>query len=228
VAGRQVAYVWFVSNLYKYIPGQIWMPVGRTVIASRFGVPARATVVSTAVEQTYGLLAAGLLLAFALGSAPWALALAALSLIFVHPRGVNAAIRLFDRILHRPAVLTPLRTPQLLVLYVVSWATMLLSVVSLVGVLSALGSYQASHIRTYAVALTASFLSGYLFLGAPAGLGVREGVMLLILSRAGLTDAAGSAAVVLLRLLGIASELLCFAIAAAAARLAARRHGGPL
>jgi hypothetical protein len=41
VGRREALYAWFASNLYKYLPGQIWAPVGRAVIGSRFGIPAR-------------------------------------------------------------------------------------------------------------------------------------------------------------------------------------------
>lgn len=215
---RQALYTWLMSNLYKYIPGQIWMPVGRTVLGARFGVPAGATVVTTIAEQIFGVLASGLVLAVGLRKT-WAIViLCLLCLAALHPRLVNGALAVSDRASGRSVRLLRLRTPQLLVLWLVSWVNIALGLAALAGGLWAVGALDVSHARMYAVAMTASFLSGYFFFGAPAGLGVREGVMLVLLARSGVSHAESAAVPIMLRLISVIAEVLCFALVAASLR----------
>ena len=226
VTRREALYAWFSSNLYKYVPGQIWMPIGRTALAARFGVPARTAVVTTAVEQGFSLLAAALLMAGALGDLKWVLLAALVSLMFVRPRTVNRAVNLLDRLLRRPPATSPLTGPQLLVLYAASWANLCISLAGFCAVFWALGAFQPDHLRTYALALTGSFLGGYLAVGAPAGLGVREGLMLAILAHGGVAGSVASSVAVIALLAIILGDVLCFAIAAAAFRWRRRAPEG--
>jgi hypothetical protein len=214
-AQGHVLRAWFSGNLCKYVPGQIWMPVGRTVLAARAGVPVRAAVVTTAIEQIFSVLAAALLLTGGLRSVRLGGLVAAISLVLTHPRVTNAALRLLDQALHRPLALSPLRAWQLLTLYLVSWLSLGLGFLTLVSVMWSLGVFDASQTRLYLVAMTGSFLSGYFFVGAPAGLGVREGVLLLSLSRAGLTEGEGSAVAVLTRLVTAVADVASFALVSA-------------
>ncbi len=217
VGRRQALYAWFASNLYKYLPGQIWAPVGRIAIGSRFGIPARAALVTTAAEQMFSLLSAAVVCAAALGLITPVILLGLLSAACIHPYVANAALAAVSRILRRPMVLVPLRARHLLILYMVSYCSLCLSVVALGCVLGSVGSFRVSEVRTYVMALTASSMAGQLFFGAPAGLGIREAAMAVALTRAGLTRPEGSAVALLLRLLAVLAEASGFLIALAAA-----------
>lgn len=102
VSRLDAMHAWFTGNLHKYIPGQVWMAVGRTAKGAQVGVPARATLGTTAIEQGLSVLAAGLVLGVAQGwlalAVPSALATAGL----LNPRGANAVLAIAGRIGRRP------------------------------------------------------------------------------------------------------------------------------
>lgn len=218
-------HAWFTGNLHKYIPGQVWLAVGRTAKGAEVGVPARATLGTTAIEQGFSILAAGLVLGVAKGwpavAVPSALATAGL----LHPRVANAALALVGRIGRRPLPLVPLRGSHLAVLYLVSLTAIALGVLAMAGIMLGLGVFRLAELRAYVVAFTGSFLSGYLFFGAPAGLGVREGALLLLLGRAGISAGDASLVAVASRVVTVVAELTCFFAVSALVRTRARRPG---
>jgi uncharacterized membrane protein YbhN (UPF0104 family) len=218
VALEHTLYAWFTSNIYKYVPGQFWAPVGRAMIGAKLGIPARATALTFGIEQIFSILSSAVILFATLGQSVVAGALALLSLLLVHPRPAGSALAFMNRVLKRNVELVPLRTRQLAVLLTANCASLLLSILALCGVLHALGVFQLSNVRGYATALTASLLGGMLFLGAPAGLGVREGILLVGLTRSGVLRADASVAALLLRFAGIVVDALCFAAIAAVVR----------
>jgi len=226
VGRREALYAWFASNLYKYLPGQIWAPVGRIAIGSKFGIPARAALVTTGMEQLFSLLSAAVVCAAALGLITPVILLGLLSVACIHPYVAKAALAAVSRILRRPMVLVPLRARHLLILYMVSYCSLCLSVVALGCVLGSVGSFRVSEVRTYVMALTASSMAGQLFFGAPAGLGIREAAMAVALTRAGLTRPEGSAVALLLRLLAVVAEAAGFGITLVGVGRAQRRGDG--
>jgi len=219
-------YAWFTSNLYKYVPGQIWAPVGRVVIGAKLGVPARAAVLTVGLEHMFSLLSAAFVLLAGLGKTVPAALVALASLALAHPRAANFALTLMDRFLRRPVSLVPLRWPQLIFLLVVVYSSLGLSLLALAAVLLSLGLFEFAQVHVYAVALTGSLLAGMVFFGAPAGLGVREGVMLAVLTQAGMAKADGATATLLLRVISILAEAACFSVGAALLRLRAPHLGG--
>jgi len=224
VSRLDAMHAWFTGNLHKYIPGQVWMAVGRTARGAQVGVPARATLGTTAIEQGLSVLAAALVLGVARGwpalAVPSALATAGL----LHPRVANAALALVGRIGRRPLPLVSLRGSQLAFLYLVSLAAIALGVLAMAGIMLGLGIFRLPDLRAYVVAFTGSFLSGYLFFGAPAGLGVREGALLVLLGRAGVSAGDASLVAVATRVVTVVAELACFFAVSALARARARRR----
>jgi uncharacterized membrane protein YbhN (UPF0104 family) len=218
VSRLDAMHAWFTGNLHKYIPGQVWLAVGRTAKGAQVGVPARATLGTTAIEQGFSVLAAGLALGVAQGwpalAVPAALATAGL----LQPRVANAGLALVGRIGRRPLPLVPLRRSQLAVLYLVSLAALGLGLLAMAGIMLGLGIFRLPGLRAYVVALTGSFLSGYLFFGAPAGLGVREGALLVLLGRAGISAGDASMVAVATRIVTVVAELVCFLVVSALAR----------
>jgi uncharacterized membrane protein YbhN (UPF0104 family) len=130
----------------------------------------------------------------------------------------NAGLALVGRIGRRPLPLVPLRGSQLAVLYLVSLAALALGLLAMAGIMLGLGIFRLPGLRAYVVALTGSFLSGYLFFGAPAGLGVREGALLVLLGRAGISAGDASMVAVATRVVTIVAELGCFFVVSALTR----------
>lgn len=215
VSRLDALHAWFTGNLYKYIPGQIWMAVGRTVKGAQSGIPARATLGTTIIEQGFSLLAAGLFLGIASGWLGMIVICGILSGLLLYPRGVNRVIAATNRAFGRSLPLVPLNSSQLLILYGISLLNIALGILIMVGIMWGLGVFHVADIPAYVVAFTSSFLSGYLFFGAPAGLGVREGALVLLLqSEAGIGTGEAALVAVITRIVMIVVELGCYAVVA--------------
>ncbi|WP_159940554.1 MULTISPECIES: lysylphosphatidylglycerol synthase domain-containing protein [unclassified Nocardiopsis] len=192
---RAAARVMFVGQLGKYLPGSVWAFVAQVELARDWRVPrsrgAAATLLAVAVTVAVSLAVAGVALPLSSAEAArrwwWALALAPLLLAALHPRVVGWGIRLAARPFARfreVAEAGPLEVRGRAVAAsvgwtLVAWVPLGLHVWVLVcGVggdpLRSLGP----AVGAYALAWTL----GLLVVFAPAGLGVREAVLVVALA----------------------------------------------
>jgi uncharacterized membrane protein YbhN (UPF0104 family) len=224
------ARIWFLSNLARYVPGNVWSYVGAVELARREGVARRTTLAVMALTQVLSVgvaLLVGLpvLLAErarlgrpALLGAGVVVVVAALAAIFRRQLLGLARRRMpgFD-----PADLTPSAgTVALLTVgYAAYWAV---TGVAFAGLVASLYPLAATDIPVVVAAFAAAYAVGFLALLTPAGLGVREGVLVVALAP---VLPAGPALVVALisRLWMMLVELA----GAAVAHLVARRSAAP-
>lgn len=182
----------FVSNLSKYLPGGFWNFVDRGVLLIRHGASPETAGASMALELVCQLAAAALLGGLALAAVPtvpvgslWVAAWVAVIGFMLHPRLLNAGFALADR---RP---TARRWPRVTVgygrvlamvaFYAFTWAVLSLGFAALMrGLLGpALAPWTlVGGAGSFALAWVVGTLS---FL-TPAGLGVREGALVLLLT----------------------------------------------
>ena len=184
------ARIWFLSNLARYVPGNIWSYVGAVELARREGVARRVTLAVMALTQVLSVgvaVAAGLpvLLAErarlgrpALLGAVVVAALAGLAVLFRGKLLELARRRMpgFD-----PRELTPSAgtVAWLVAGYAVYWAVTGLAFAALVAALHPL---EAGDVPVVVAAYAAAYAAGFLALLTPAGLGVREGVLVVALA----------------------------------------------
>jgi glycosyltransferase 2 family protein len=192
-AGTRVvvgARIWFLSNLARYVPGNVWSYVGAVELARREGVARPTTLAVMALTQVLSVgvaLLVGLPVLVAerarlgrpalLGTVV-VLAAAGLAALFRRPLLALARRRLpgFD-----PAELTPSAgTVVLLVVgYAIYWVVTGLAFAALVA---SLASLAAADVPLVVAAYAAAYAAGFLALLTPAGLGVREGVLVVALA----------------------------------------------
>jgi glycosyltransferase 2 family protein len=214
--------IYSTSNLGKYLPGKVWHAFARVYLTQQQGVPlplATATVVVDIVLY----IAAGLLMtvlalptimqAIGLTSGPLATVVAligvAVGLALLHPAAMNQGFRVAQRLMPRktfPQIEVSYPTIlKIFVLYVVLWG---LNAVGLYAGLRAVTEIAPSTLPTLSAIYAVSYLSGLIMPLAPAGLGVREGLMVLLLSQIVPVPAAAAASV-LIRVLQVAAEGVC-------------------
>ncbi len=187
--GQAVA-IWFLSNIVRYIPGNIWQFLGMAELAHDQGIPRVMTFTSIVLHQVIST-AVGVVLAacyFALfDDGDWLstlrplLLLAPLSLLLLQPRLLERALNGLLRKTGRPPIRVALRWRQVWVLigrYLVVWLLMGLSFAALVR---AVTPVDWSAVAYLVAAWAAAYVVGYLTLLTPAGLGVREGALALLL-----------------------------------------------
>ncbi len=185
------AAIWFASILGRYVPGNVAMVAGRVGLCQRRGIPARTTLASMVYENALILISALLITAATVPLWPpfeyknYALILVALApagLALLHPAVFRKAS---DAILRRTgreplsATLPFGRVMALLVYYVGGWALLGLAFAALAASVAPVEFAEvALLVGGYAFAWEVGFLS---FI-TPSGLGVKEGILFVILA----------------------------------------------
>jgi uncharacterized membrane protein YbhN (UPF0104 family) len=182
--------IWYVSNLGRYIPGKIWQIVGRVELARAEGVSPPACAASVVYETGLIVISGALVFLLALaalgGDGPGistrpVLILLPLGLILLHPSVFSAGTNKILRILRRPEVTLDVGT---------GWAASVFALYGLLWIVQGSGFFflvrsladvPGGWLPKMVGIFSASWIAGFLSLVTPGGLGVREGVMALLL-----------------------------------------------
>lgn len=171
----------FVGQLGKYLPGSVWAFVAQVELAGELRVPRRrgaaATVLAVAVTLTVNLLVAAVALPLSSPAAAqrwwWVLAGAPLLLAALHPRAVTWLLRRVPRLTEDARERVSGRGMAAAVGWsLAAWVPLGLHSWSLVAGVGGAGALPVA-VGAYALAWTL----GVVVVFAPAGLGVREAVL---------------------------------------------------
>lgn len=195
LGGRRLGFleqnqIFFTANLGRYVPGKVWQIAGLAYLSRRKGVDPVTATAAAVLGQGFQVAAALLVGAFALGAAPdaalpageWILPAVAVGTVVllsppVLPRLTRGAFRLAGRA--RGAV------PELGRTFGFRWVGLYAVVWSLYGIafwlLAAAFGVNGSPLGLGS-AFAGAYAAGYLALFAPAGIGVREGVLTALLA----------------------------------------------
>ncbi|MFL5733321.1 MAG: lysylphosphatidylglycerol synthase domain-containing protein [Chloroflexia bacterium] len=190
--GRAVR-LYFHSGLARYLPGQWWFVLGRAYLAEREGVRAAVTASSTAIETVMLTGSALAVASLGLATAPrWSSAVApyvlllvpatALALLLSPPlvsRLADLALRLARRDAHAIR-LSAGETARVLVGCLANW--LLYGLVALFLLAGLTGGEHLSQAAAVVGIFAASVLGGSIGLLVPQGIGIREGVLVYLLS----------------------------------------------
>lgn len=186
----RAAQTWFLANLARYIPGNIWQFVGMAELAADDGVSRFTTFTSIALHQALGTVA-GLVVAatyFAVaGQGPWLdalrplLWLAPLGLLLCQPRLLEWSMNQVLRLAKRPPIRVTLTWRQVWLLLLGYLAVWLLLGSAFALLASAVTAITPQQFLALVATWAAAYVIGYLSLFTPNGLGVREGVLVLVL-----------------------------------------------
>ncbi len=171
---------YFTGQLGKYVPGGIWPIVGRAELAVRNGIPRIDAYASTGLSLVTTYAAA--VVTIGIGAAATsghrliailiAIGLLAAYITFSQPSLRAAIIRVASRISSSASSLTdPKRFVRLTVLHIPAWLLMSLST-------SVTATAFGAHIGIFDMLFitTTSWLAGFVVVGVPGGIGVREAV----------------------------------------------------
>jgi hypothetical protein len=235
IGSRATVRLYFLASLGRYLPGKIWQLAGLALLARRAGLPpARATACALLGQfafLTTGLLFLALLLPEWRGGAPAVLGMLAL-LAAALGVAVLGTTRLGTRIRDRLRTRMDARTAERLTTafdladrirvrdaiawlaaYGVTWIALGLAFSIFV---SAFVPEVMGDIRHLSGTIAASYLAGYVTL-VPAGLGVRESAMVLLLAEVPAIPAAAALVIaVLSRVWFTVAEVLPLAVPPAA------------
>ena len=214
---------YFAGQLGKYVPGGIWPIVGRAELATRGGIPRSDAYAATGLSMVTTYLAAALTIC--IGSIlSWSYPLAgflgfaglALGLVAFSNQQLRAKIlALLGRVSPRSFALTePRRLVVLTITHLPAWILMSLST-------SVTASAFGADIGvTHMLFITsASWLAGFVVVGVPGGIGVRESVFTALAGSA-LTPGVAVSLALASRVVFIAVDV----IGALVANLVAKTH----
>lgn len=224
---RVAARIVFVGQLGKYLPGSIWPVVAQMELASAHQVPRRrsatASVLALLVSLLGGLLTALVTLPFVAGLAGpyrWALVAVPVLLVCLHPRVLNPVLDRLLRLVRRPPLEHPLTGRAVATALAWSFASWLLYGTQLWLLTMPLGGVDGRVAVLAVGGFAFAWSIGFLVIPAPAGAGIREIVLVAVLSTV-LTVGAATAVALVSRALLTIGDLLAAGIAAWSGRRAA-------
>lgn len=195
---KQTQIVFAISQFGKYLPGNVGHHVGRVVMARKIGIPVPITLSTMLVEMLWGAgTAAGLAilslilfvdgqtlgLQLQLGSVQ--LGLGVVLLLFMPWLGIGFLNRYLPGLAKRLSGGGAIAAPRLRTVLAVAVLFLLCFVVmGLILKLQAQWFFGVTEGSVFELTclFAVAWLAGYLVPGAPAGLGVREAMMVLVLS----------------------------------------------
>ena len=217
---RAAARVFFTGQIGKYIPGTVWVYVAQARLGREHGVPASrttaASVMFVVAHTATGAVVAGLVLPFASGEVferfGWIAVLAPLLLASLHPRLVLPVLRLVHRTVGRGSA--PERVCGPAVLRALGWlaVTWVGYGMSMLLLLRPVVRADAHELLTpvalggFAMAWTVGFIAAGVLMVTPAGLGVREVALLMVLAPVVAGGGAVAAVVLLSRVVHTVSD----------------------
>jgi glycosyltransferase 2 family protein len=199
---RVAAQILFVGQLGKYLPGSVWPVLAQMELGAAHQVPRRrsasASILTMLLSLLAGILAGLVMLPFSKGAGPywWVFLFAPVFLALLYPRLLNRILDRLLRLAKRPPLEQPLTGRAIataLTWGVVSWVLFGLQI-WLLGDQLGLSGPSGFLLATGAFAFAWS--AGFLVVFAPAGAGVREVVLIALLSPAVGADKAGAIALV--------------------------------
>ncbi|MBF4514377.1 flippase-like domain-containing protein [Plantibacter sp. VKM Ac-2885] len=189
ISVRDAGYVVFVSQIGKYIPGGVWPIVAGSQLGRRAGLPTATTVVTLTAQLGVSLvtgstLAVGALFGFpALREYAWVLVvLVVIGVVALLPPVMRRVLGWMFTVMKRRDELPELRTLPLLSAVgwsLASWAAFGLHLWCIV---SALGTLDVAAILPAICGYALAWVVGFLAVIAPAGAGVREAILALVLA----------------------------------------------
>jgi hypothetical protein len=182
---RKVNYIFIKTNLFKYIPGNVMHLMGRNLLGNEFKIPQSAIAASTVIEII--LMCA---LSFALAVLTDGASFFAVLKDKMHLSGASllilaalflAAICILFLLRKKIKECLSLLTVGLVFKCLGGYALFFLILILSYTIFFASGS-EINDIYRIASAVTISWLIGFVTVGSPGGIGVREAVMLMMLS----------------------------------------------
>jgi hypothetical protein len=196
--------IYFITNLATYLPGSLWYIAGRVAMNKEKGVSAVTTSMAVLVETVLVLLTGALmglpcLLVFvsedSLLDWRFLVGLVVAGLVAVHPKMLRLVLGFLSQLLNRKFEDVRATYWQMLGLMAESLLIWLAGGVSMFYLVKSLYPLLSGQVAGVVVSIAAlAWVTGFLTVFAPAGLGVREGMMAWLLGQYAPASVAGASA----------------------------------
>ncbi|UCG92403.1 MAG: flippase-like domain-containing protein [candidate division WOR-3 bacterium] len=178
------------SQIAKYVPGGIWFALGRVYLSKLEKLKGEIAAVSVIIETGLTFLVGIVLLFLSFGFSEqrtfanfyFAIPIFFMFLIVLYPPLLNRLLNVAMRVLKRPAITLRISYIRLLRLSFYFFGLWLAQIIGFYFLINSMYPIALSKLFNLAAAYTLSWMVGFIVIFAPAGLGVREGTMSLLLS----------------------------------------------
>lgn len=182
--------VFFLANLFRYIPGKVWQGLSMIYLSSKKGITYRTAISSTIIHQIVfiisGLTVSILLLpTSALGTdlsfLSYGRFLAFLLFLFVYPPILNFIISLFSKLLKKEIEPIDLSFGKLILYWLWGILVWLVDGVALAMFVFAFHAISFLNLLSVVAIFPTGYIAGFLAIIFPGGIGIREGVFAILL-----------------------------------------------
>jgi uncharacterized membrane protein YbhN (UPF0104 family) len=220
--------IMFIGQLGKYVPGSIWPVLAQSELGADHGVPrsrsALSVLLSYAVMTLSGAVVAMVTLPFATANSVaqyfWIIFLVPVAIVLLSPPVLNRLLRFVLRVSRQPGLEQSVSFKGLgrtMVWAVAGWT---FNGAMIYVLMRQLAGHQQGTLLVSIGAYALSWVVGFVAVFAPAGAGVREAVMVAVLSTR-TTPATALTVALVSRALGVVADA---ATGAAASALVGRRR----
>lgn len=191
---RETLESWFYSQLGKYLPGKIWLLLGRFYLYESKGKSKKLISTALYFETVTILFAGGLIFLaslFLLDGTPvlirgsqtgWVVFLLLMVFLFLHPRFLQKIMNWFLVRCRRERVTLSISYVDVLTVLFVCVLAWLIGGIGFYLFVDAIYPVASRHLLFFTGALAVSSTLGLIAVFAPAGLGVREGALVYLLA----------------------------------------------
>jgi uncharacterized membrane protein YbhN (UPF0104 family) len=194
ISFRETLEGWFYSQLGKYLPGKVWIFLGRIYYYESRGKSKKSVSVALYFEMVTAIVAAGLVFLAALiffaeiwpcyswRQSGWLVLLFLLSFISLHPRVLQKILNWTLAQFKKEPISLPISYSDILWILLVCIISWVIGGVGFYLFVDALYPVAPQYILFLTGALAISSILGLIAIFAPSGLGVREGALVYLLS----------------------------------------------
>jgi len=191
---RETIESWFYSQLGKYLPGKVWLLLGRFYLYESKGKSKKLIFTALYYEMVTIIFAGGIIFLaslFLFKEVPlffqgeqigWIVFLLLVVFLFLHPRFLQKIINGFLILFKRETVTLSISYYDILCVLLICILAWLIGGVGFYLFIDSIYPVPSKHFLFFAGALAASSILGLLAAFAPAGLGVREGSLVYLLT----------------------------------------------
>lgn len=184
--------LWIISSsqIAKYVPGGIWFAVGRVYLGRSEKIKEEVVAFSVVVETGLTFLAGLLLVLLSFSTIEhktfinilFIIPAFFLFLIALYPPFLNRLMNIALRIIKRPAINLNIPYSSILAVSIYFLGLWIAQAIGFYFLINAIYPIPVSKIFDLTVVYILSWMTGFVVIFAPGGLGVREGMMTLLLS----------------------------------------------
>ena len=228
---RVGARIMFVGQLGKYLPGSVWSVLAQMELGNAHRVPRHhsgsASVLTMLLSLLSGLLTALVTLPFVARSTPylWAFMAAPFLLACLHPKVLNYGLGRLFRLTRRPPLEQPLAARAIAIALTWSFGTWLFYGLQIWLLATRLGAPRGTTVLLALGSFAFAWSVGFLVVFVPAGAGVRDLLLVALLSPV-IGVGAATAVALVSRVLTTAGDMLVAGAAAGYFRHSGLRRSG--